>query len=405
MKILLVNDYGTPTAGAERITRNLRDGLRDRGHIVRIFASRAQLIPGETIADATCFGTNARLQTLSSAVNLSAARALQRELRSFTPDVVQVQMFLWQLSPAILPVLRHLPSVYYAMTFKAVCPTGLKWLPSGAPCRDVAGSACLRNGCLTPAGFGPRMLQRFLWRKWRRDFTAVVACSHAVRSFLEDDNIAVRDVIWPGTPTTVAREKLSEPPIVTFSGRLVREKGVDTLVHAFAHVRDHLPQAQLHIAGAGPERAAICALSAELGQAGSVHLHGQLEDVALDALLRRSWVHAVPSRWPEPFGMTVTEAMMRGTAVVASGIGGLVEIVEPGVTGLHAPPGDVPALAQALTQLLSNPSLAEAMGAKARERALEHFDLSHFAVRFEALYESLLEPSTHESRAQPGFDE
>ena len=130
MRILLVNDYATPTAGAERITLDLRDGLRARGHDVRVFASRAQLIAGESFADATCYGTNSRVQTLTSTVNPSAARTLRRVLREFAPDVVQVHMFLWQLSPSILPLLRGVPSIYWAMTFKAVCPTGLKWLPS-----------------------------------------------------------------------------------------------------------------------------------------------------------------------------------------------------------------------------------------------------------------------------------
>ena len=181
MRILLVNDYATATAGAERITLDLRDGLIARGHEVRVFASRAQLIAGESFADATCYGTNTRVQTLTSTVNWSAARALRRELSSFAPDVVQVQMFLWQLSPSILPVLRTVPSVYWAMTFKAVCPTGLKWLPGGAPCDVRAGAACLSHGCITLSGFGPLMLQRALWRRRRRAFAAIVACSHDVR--------------------------------------------------------------------------------------------------------------------------------------------------------------------------------------------------------------------------------
>jgi hypothetical protein len=91
MRILLVNDYATATAGAERITLDLRDGLRARGHEVRVFASRAQLIAGESFADVTCYGTNTRVQTLTSTVNWSAARALRRELRSFAPDVVQAR--------------------------------------------------------------------------------------------------------------------------------------------------------------------------------------------------------------------------------------------------------------------------------------------------------------------------
>lgn len=393
MKILLVNDYGTPTAGAERITRDLRDSLRTRGHTVRIFSSRAQLIAGESIADATCFGTTSRVQTLSSTVNFSAARALRHELETFDPDVVQVQMFLWQLSPAILWLLKDRPSIYYVVTFKPVCPTGLKWLPSGEPCHVTAGVACLRNKCITIPGFGPLMLQRYLWRAQRRNFSAVVACSNAVRTYLETEDIAVRDVIWPGTPETSARPALDGAPVVTFTGRLVREKGVDILVRAFQQVHDGLPHAQLHIAGTGPEHSALAALVTELRLSDCVTFHGQLNDAELQALLARSWAHVVPSRWPEPFGITSTEAMMRGTAVVASNIGGLADIVVSGDTGFHVPPGDPSALAASLLTILSNPARAEAMGKHARTRALDQFSLNRCTTRFEALYGELTAPT------------
>ena len=392
MRILLVNDYATPTAGAERITLDLRDGFRARGHDVRVFASRAQLIAGPSFADATCWGTNTRVQTLTSTVNLSAARALRRELRDFTPDVVQVQMFLWQLSPSILPLLQTVPSVYWAMTFKAVCPTGLKWLPGGAPCTVRAGVACLRHGCITATGFGPLMLQRALWRRRRGAFAAIVSCSHDVRRQLELDGIASREVIWPGVREGPRRPPLDGPPTVTFAGRLTVEKGPDVLVRAFARAREHVPTARLSIAGAGPAEPMLRALIDQLGLGDAATLHGQLGGDALESTLARGWVHAVPSRWPEPFGITTTEAMMRGTAVVASDIGGLAESVVHESTGLLVPPGDETMLADALTRLLSDRSLAERLGTAGRERAHAHFTLDGSIARFERLYESLRSP-------------
>jgi glycosyltransferase involved in cell wall biosynthesis len=397
MRILLVNDYATATAGAERITLDLRDGLRARGHEVRVFASRAQLIPGETFADATCYGTNTRLQTLTSTVNSSAARALRRELRAFAPDVVQVQMFLWQLSPSILPLLRGVPSVYWAMTFKSVCPTGLKWLPGGAPCAVRAGTACLRHDCITLTGFGPLMLQRALWRRRRRAFDAIVACSHDVQRHLERDGIETREAIWPGVREGPRRPPLDGPPTVTFAGRLRVEKGVDVLVQAFARARERVPDARLSIAGAGPAEPAVRALIERLGLGDVAALHGQLGGEALERTLDRGWVHAVPSRWPEPFGLTATEAMMRGTAVVASDIGGLAESVVHGTTGLRVPPGDVDALADALSLVLADRALAERLGAAGRDRAHAHFTLDGCIARFERLYDALRSstPSPH----------
>ena len=393
MRILLVNDYATATAGAERVTLDLRDGLRARGHDVRVFASGAQLITGESFADATCYGTNTRLQTLTSAVNHSAARALRRELRAFAPDVVQVQMFLWQLSPSILPVLRGVPSIYWASTFKAVCPTGLKWLPSGAPCDVRAGAACLGQGCVTLTGFGPLMLQRALWRRRRRSFAAIVSCSHAVQRQLELDGIEAREVIWPGVRERPRRPPLAGPPTVTFAGRLRVEKGVDVLVRAFARARERVPGARLSLAGAGPAEPALRALIEQLGLGDVVTLHGQLGGETLERALDAGWVHAVPSRWPEPFGLTATEAMMRGTAVVASDIGGLAESVARGETGLRVPAGDVDALADALSLVLSDRALAERLGDAGRERARAHFTLDDCVARFERMYDSIRSPT------------
>ena len=392
MRVLLLNDYATPTAGAERITLDLRDSLRARGHDVRVFASRAQLIAGQSFADATCWGTNTRVQTLTSAVNLSAARALRRELRDFAPDVVQVQMFLWQLSPSILPLLSTVPSVYWAMTFKSVCPTGLKWLPRGETCTVRAGVACLANGCITATGFGPLMLQRALWRRRRGAFGAIVSCSHDVRRHLERDGIVSREVIWPGVRETPARPPLDGPPTVTYAGRLTAEKGTDVLVRACARAGERVPAARLSIAGAGPAEPMLRALVGQLGLGDSATLHGQLGGDMLDATLARGWVHAVPSRWPEPFGLTATEAMMRGTAVVASDIGGLAESVAHESTGLRVPPGDESALADALVRLLSDRALAERLGQAGRERARAQFTLEGCVARFERLYESLRLP-------------
>ncbi|HEU4720238.1 MAG TPA: glycosyltransferase family 4 protein, partial [Gemmatimonadaceae bacterium] len=329
----------------------------------------------------------------TSTVNWSAARALRRELRAFAPDVVQVQMFLWQLSPSILPLLRSVPSVYWAMTFKAVCPTGLKWLPSGVPCTVRAGMACLGNGCITATGFAPLMLQRVLWRRRRGAFAAIVSCSHDVQRQLERDGIASREVIWPGVREAPARPPLEDPPTVTYAGRLTPEKGPDVLVRAFARARERVPAARLSIAGAGPAEPALRALIDRLGLGDAATLHGQLGGVALETTLGRGWVHAVPSRWPEPFGVTATEAMMRGTAVVASDIGGLAESVAHESTGLRVPPGDELALADALSRLLSDRTLAERLGAAGRERARAHFTLDGTITRFERLYASLRSPT------------
>jgi hypothetical protein len=195
MRILLINDYATATAGAEIMLLLLRDELRRRGHDARVFASRAQLIAGESFADYTCFGTTSRWQVISSTWNPSAWWTLRRVLRSFRPEMIHVKMFLWQLSPAILPLLRDGPSLYHIVTYKPVCPRGSKLLPDGSRCTFRAGLACHRHGCLTWQSWLPMMAQRSLFRRWRGVFDAFIANSEATRERLIEDGVEPVDVL------------------------------------------------------------------------------------------------------------------------------------------------------------------------------------------------------------------
>ena len=88
-------------------------------------------------------------------------------------------------------------------------------------------------------------------------------------------------------------------------------------------------------------------------------------------LIRSAAVVACPSR-REGFGVVCAEAMANGRPVVAAAVGGLLDLVVDGETGLLVPPGDVPALRSALERLLADPALRERLGAAGRERARDH---------------------------------
>jgi len=92
----------------------------------------------------------------------------------------------------------------------------------------------------------------------------------------------------------------------------------------------------------------------------------------LELLYGRAAVVAVPS-YREGFGVVCAEAMAHGRPVVASAVGGLLDLVADGETGVHVPPGDVPALRAALERLLADPALRARMGQAARARVRERF--------------------------------
>jgi glycosyltransferase involved in cell wall biosynthesis len=228
-----------------------------------------------------------------------------------------------------------------------------------------------------------------LWRRWRGVFDVIVANSDALRERLAVEGIEPVKVIPNGVPVRAARGPLDNPPTVLYAGRLVPEKGVDVLVRAFAGVLRDVPEARLAIVGGGPAAAPLRRLVSELGMDDRVEMTGPLPHDVLERRFEGSWVQAVPSRWEEPFGIVAAEAMMRGTAVVASATGGLNEVVGDGC-GLLVPPGDVDALTSALVRVLAARELAESLGSAGRRRALERFSLPQFVEANLSLYRDLL---------------
>ncbi len=236
MRILLVNDYGFRNGGAETVILGLRDGLKARGDEVRIFAGSARSEQG--FADDLCFGTESPFRILLQTANPSAVLSLKRVLESFRPDVVNLNLFLTQLSPLILPLLRDVPCVYSAHWARPVCPTGTRLLPSGEVCRERYGAVCYREGCLPLRDWVPLMAQMAMFRRWRGSIDRIVTGSEFMRRTLLENGLTGVDVIPYGLQAHAARPPLSNPPRVLFAGRLVKPKGVAVLLEAFRRVRE-----------------------------------------------------------------------------------------------------------------------------------------------------------------------
>ena len=391
MKILLINDVGTATGGAEIQMLSLRQSLRDLGHDVRLFSSVATPVENsELLADYSCFGTNTLLQVLSQTINPSAYFKLRQILQEFQPDVVHVRMFMWQMSPAILPLLKNIPCIYQTAVYKSICPAGTKMLPDGTMCHYNPGTACLSYGCLTPQTWVVWMVQQKLWSYWRDAFDVVVALSQGMKTKLEAGGIEPVEVVYNGVPIKPEKSPLSETPTVVYAGRLVPEKGIDILLHAFANVKARVTQAKLIIAGDGADKIKLQKLSRELGIADGVTWLGYLPQSEMERHFTGAWVQVVPSQWAEPFGNVTTEAMMRGTAVVASAVGAQPEIVVDGKTGfLISPPNCVDSWASSLIALLSDCNLATTMGEAGRDRALTEFSEAARNQKFLEIYTHL----------------
>jgi glycosyltransferase involved in cell wall biosynthesis len=169
--------------------------------------------------------------------------------------------------------------------------------------------------------------------------------------------------------------------VIASVGRLSPEKGYDTLLRAMESVVQCCPRCLLLLAGDGPQRTELQQQASVFG--GQVRLLGAQEDVA--PLLAAADVFAAPSR-SEGQGIAVLEAMAAGLPVAASGVGGLVEVVADGRTGLLVPPDDPPALAEALCTLLLSPEVGAEMGREGRRVVAERYSLDAMAEAVRAVY-------------------
>ena len=168
-------------------------------------------------------------------------------------------------------------------------------------------------------------------------------------------------------------------------GRLKAPKDFLTLIRALAGLSNQGYEAL--IVGDGPDRTAVEAEIRRLGVEDRVQLAGERSDVP--ELLAASDVFVLSSR-SEGLPVSVLEAMAAELPVVASGVGGLAELVDDGATGILVPPGDEPALAQALERMVEDSELRQRFGAAGRARAESSFDLSAFQRAHLELYDRQL---------------
>jgi starch synthase len=188
-------------------------------------------------------------------------------------------------------------------------------------------------------------------------------------------------------------------PIVVFVGRITRQKGVGHLIAA-AHEIDE--DAQLVLCAGAPDTPEIAAETtaavSELAAArpGVYWIQKMLQPAEVRQFLSHATVFVCPSVY-EPLGIVNLEAMACGTAVVASDVGGIPEVVDDGRTGLlvHYDEADVltfrSGLADAVNTLLGDPERATAMGVAGRERAVDEFSWTSAAKQTLAVYRSVLD--------------
>lgn len=195
------------------------------------------------------------------------------------------------------------------------------------------------------------------------------------------NGVPVPDDLWQ------RRADWRSAPRAVFVGRLAPEKGLDTLVEAWAQVRTAQPSAHLTLVGEGPERPKLEARIAALRLVPAVDLPGSVADPAL--ALRAADVFVLPSR-EEGMSIALLEAMALGMPLVASSVPGNRRLVQDFKHGRLVPPNDPDALARAVLDQWSNFDRAVHMGRAARSRVAQEFSIAAVARRHLDYFQKLI---------------
>jgi glycosyltransferase involved in cell wall biosynthesis len=194
------------------------------------------------------------------------------------------------------------------------------------------------------------------------------------------------DAGYPQTQMAVVPNKVLIPEFLpnsnpgryaAFAGRMVKEKGVATLVNSMTL----LPQIPMRLAGDGPLMPWLKKHSPE-----NITLTGQLSSENLIEFYRNSRFVVIPSICFDNFPLVELEAMSHGIPVIASKMGGLVEIVEDGVTGLLYEADNHEELSEKIKLLWENPDLCQKMGMAGREKAIHEYNQDVYYERLMAVY-------------------
>jgi len=177
-------------------------------------------------------------------------------------------------------------------------------------------------------------------------------------------------------------------PSLVFIGRVTRQKGLSVLLRAAEWID---PAAQLVLCAGQADTAELQAEVTGLVEhlratrSGVIWLPGMLAKSEVIQILSHASVFACPSEY-EPLGIVNLEAMACGSAVVASAVGGIPEVVADGQTGLLVPPGDEQALAAAINAVIGDPAMAAAFGIRGRDRVVAEFSWDKIAAQTAELY-------------------
>lgn len=386
MKILMVNKFLYPNGGSETYVFKLGKALEEQGHEVQYFGmEHPDRIVGNRVNAYTSnmdFHGGSMLSKLTyplrTVYSSEARRKIRQVLEDFQPDVCHLNNFNYQLTPSIIPEIRKWEKqtghrcriVYTAHDYQLVCPNHMCSNPGthenceqclGGHFLNCAKGRCI-HGSLAKSLVGAA--EGFFWNRMGvyRQIDTIICCSGFMKTKLDTNPIlAGKTVVMHNFVDPVKKKDVKKKDYVLYFGRYSLEKGITTLVQA----AKELPEIPFVFAGSGP-------LEHLLDGIPNIRNVGFQTGEALETLIREARFSVYPSEWYENCPFSVMESILYGTPVLGAEIGGIPELIEPGVTGALFESGNLEQLKEAI-RVIRQSGFSMTDGTKAPYSGIEDY--------------------------------
>lgn len=385
MRLLFVhNDYGRFSGEERAVEQVARLASSYGGHEVLWWRRSSAELEGRPLRQAAAF--------FSGIYNPEARREMSRLLRRERIDLVQVQNVFPLFSPSILAACREqgVPVLMRCPNYRLYCPIGLH-VTAGAVCERCVGGhewQAVRHRCaggiVKSTGYALRSAYARQARLFADNVTVYAVLSAFQHRVFAARGIPAERLAYLPNVARIDAVAASGPfdggdpgGYVAFAGRWSREKGVDDLLQAARR----LPEVPFRVAGASLAEARL-----DGEPPPNLLFLGHLGGVELDRFYRNSRIVVVPSRWYEGFPNVILEAMSAARPVIGTRIGAIPEIIDEGINGLLATPGDSINLAERILQLWQRPDEAVRLGEAGLAKARHAYSEQRVAQYLEAAY-------------------
>ncbi|HTR80574.1 MAG TPA: glycosyltransferase family 4 protein [Bacteroidota bacterium] len=372
MKALICHNYYKTTSGEDLVIAEDIQILRSGGIDVKTFSRSNKEIDKFTMSDRVLFLKN-------TIYSRRSVKELEQVIGDERPDVAIVQNVFPLISPSVYYVFNRLnvPVVQLVYNYRLVCPNAILYT-EGAVCeRCVKGNffpavrhRCFRESYSLSAVYAATLaFHRHIGGLSRR-ISAYVTPDRFLGGKLVEGGFPSERIFPIFNPFDVTKysPRMLEGEYFLYFGRIVREKGIFTLLKAM----ELLPNFRLVVVGGGSAEGEARQYVSIAGLR-NVEFAGPQYGKDLEKIMDSACAVVVPTEWYDNSPLVVHQAFALGKPVIASRIDGIPEIVADGFEGMLFTPGDVRDLVEKMRSLGTDKDLCRRLGAAARRKAEEHF--------------------------------